>query len=229
MDLFASILDSIQHQFPVFEQYKYLFIFVATLIEGFNSIILAGFLVSLGSVGLIPTLIICIVGDFLNGWAWYAVGYYGGAKPIDKWGRKDPKSRKIIETVERYFQRYSGRAIIFTKLTWSLTIATMIMAGSLKYDFKKFSIYNFIGGTGWVAITFIVGYLFGQGYRAVTLVNNIGYIVLFLALAITLVYMFKIIFKSKFIQSLTAMERIRDLSARFKSSIDTWLSDEKEL
>ncbi|MDP3792757.1 MAG: DedA family protein [bacterium] len=224
MHLFASIVDSIQIQFPLLAQYKYLFLLIATAIEGFNSIILAGFLVSLGTVAFIPAVIICVVGDFLNGWAWYAVGYFGGAKPIDKWGRKDPKSRKIIETVERYFKRYSGRAIIFTKLTWSLTIATMIMAGSFKYDFRKFSYYNFIGGLGWVALTFAIGFLFGKGYRAVNIVNNIGYIVLFLFLAILLVYILKVIFKSKFIQSLTAMEHLRDLSEKLKDNIDKLMS-----
>lgn len=224
MHLFASIVDSIQLQFPLIAQYKYLFILLATTIEGFNTIILAGFLVSIGSVALVPALIICIIGDFLNGWAWYLVGYFGGAKPIDKWGRKDPKSRKIIETVERYFHRYSGRAIVFTKLTWSLTIATMIMAGSFKYDFKKFSYYNFIGGTCWVALTFTVGYLFGKGYRSVTLVNNIAYIVMFLIVAVILVYGLKVLFKSKFIQSLTAMERLRDIGDRLRDGIDKMIS-----
>ncbi len=224
MHLFASIVDSIQGNFPFLVQHKYLFLLIATSIEGFNSIILAGFLASLGTVAILPAVLICIAGDFLNGLAWYAVGYFGGAKPIDKWGRKDLKSRKIIETVERYFLRYSGRAIIFTKLTWSLTIATMIMAGSFKYDLKKFSVYNFIGGVGWVGITFAVGFVFGKGYQAVTLVNNIGYIALFLACAIIVVYIFKIIFKSKFIQSLYAMERLRDLGEKFKDGIDKLLS-----
>ncbi len=224
MHLFASIVDSIEIQFPFLVHYKYLFLFIATFIEGFNSIILAGFLVSLGTVSFIPAVIICIVGDFFNGWAWYAVGYFGGAKPIDKWGRKDPKSRKVIETVERYFHRYSGRAIVFTKLTWSLTIATIVMAGSFKYDFKKFSWYNFLGGLGWVGITFTVGLLFGKGYRAVALVNNLGYIMLFLGSAILLIFAFKLIFRSKFIQSLTAMEHLRDLGDKVKDGIDKLLS-----
>lgn len=224
MHFFSSIVDAIQNNFPILAQYKYLFLLIATFIEGFNSIILAGFLASLGTVAIIPAVLICIVGDFFNGWAWYAVGYFGGAKPIDKWGRNKPKSRKIIETVERYFHRYSGRAIIFTKLTWSLTIATMIMAGSFKYNFRKFSLYNFIGGLGWVGITFGVGYVFGKGYKAVAFVNNIGFVLLFFAGAILLVYTFKVIFKSKFIQSLYTMERLRDLGDKFRDGIDQFLS-----
>jgi membrane protein DedA with SNARE-associated domain len=155
---------------------------------------------------------------------WYLVGYFGGSTPIDKWGRKHEKSRKVIEAVERYFHRYSGRAIIFTKLTWSLTIVTLIMAGSFKYNFKKFSLYNFIGGLGWVAITFTVGYVFGRGYRAVAFMNNVVFILLFFAGAILLVYGFKVVFKSKFIQSLTAMERLRDLGEKIQDGIDKFLS-----
>lgn|SRR3989338_2952513 len=224
MHLFASIVDSVQNSFPLLVQYKYLFLLFATSLESLNGIILAGFLASLGTVAIVPTILICIAGDFVNGWIWYLVGYFGGAKPIDKWGRKHEKSRKVIETVERYFHRYSGRAIIFTKLTWSLTIATLIMAGSFKYNFRKFSLYNFIGGLGWVAITFSVGYLFGKGYRAANLVNNIGFVILFFIGAAVLVYILKIIFKSKFIQSLYAMERLRDLGDKLKDGIDKLMS-----
>lgn len=225
MDLFATIADSIQSNFPLFVQYKYLLLLLATSLESFNGIILAGFLASLGSVAVLPTIAICIVGDFINGWIWYLVGYFGGSKPIDKWGRKHEKSRNVIEAVERYFHRYSGRAIIFTKLTWSLTIVTLIMAGSFKYDFKKFSLYNLIGGLGWVAITFSVGYVFGQGYRAVAFMNNVVFIILFFAGAIALVYGLKVLFKSKFIQSLTAMERLRDLGDKIQDGIDKFMSN----
>jgi len=224
MDLLATIADSIQNNFPIFIQYKYLLLLLATSLESFNGIILAGFLASLGSVAVLPTIAICIAGDFINGWIWYLVGYFGGSKPIDKWGRKHEKSRKVIETVEHYFLRYSGRAIIFTKLTWSLTIATLVMAGSFKYNFKKFSLYNFIGAVGWVAITFSVGYVFGRGYRAVAFMDNFVFVLLFFAGAILLVYGLKVLFKSKFIQSLTTTERLRNLGEKIQDGIDKFLS-----
>jgi len=220
-----KFFDTIQSQFPLLIHYKYLFLFLGATIEGFNVIIFAGFLASISAVAIIPAFLICLVGDYINGWMWYTVGYFGGAKPIDRWGRKDPKTRKVIETVERYFQRYSGRAIIFTKLTWSLTIATEIMAGSFKYDFRKFSLYNFIGGVGWTSMTFIVGFIFGKGYKSINLVNNVGYAALFLGLAITTLFTFKVIFKSKFIQSLTAMEHLRLVGERIRDGIDKMLGE----
>src|SRR3989338_8692366 len=160
-----NFFDFFQAIFPTLVEHKYVFIFLGASIEGMNTTILAGFLASVASVSLWPAFFICLVGEIINGFAWYAVGYYAGAKPIDKWGRKDKKSRKIIEKVEEYFKRYSGRAILFAKITWSLTIATMIMAGSFKYDLKKFSLYNFLGSSVWVLMVFFVGYFFGESYK----------------------------------------------------------------
>ena len=226
MDLFATIVESIELQFPLIAQYKYLFLFIATSIEGFNTIILAGFLVSIGSVALVPTLLICIIGDFLNGWGWYLVGYFGGAKPIDKWGRKDPKSRRIIEKVEEYFTKYSGRAIVFTKFTFSLTIATLIMAGSLKYNLKKFSWFNFLGSIGWVIVTMFIGYFFGESYKFfLVYLKNITYFIVFLGGAITLMYLLKLFFKSTFVRTLFISEKIKEFSEKIKDGFDKFLSD----
>ena len=220
-----QLLNIIQSHFPLLEQYKYLWLFIGSAIEGFNIIIFAGFLASIDAVGVVRAFLVCLAGEFLNGCMWYAVGYFGGSRPIDKWGRNDEKRRGVIEMVERYFHRYSGRAIIFTKLTWSLTIVTMIMAGSFKYGFKKFAWYNFIGGLGWTTLTFTIGYVFGEGYKATNLVNNIGYAALFLLLAIGIIFLLKVIFKSKFVQSMATMERLRAIGERIREGIDRMMRD----
>src|SRR3989338_10558167 len=160
-----TFFNFFQSHFPALIHYKYLFIFLGAAIEGMNTTILAGFFASIASISLWPAFFICLTGEVINGFAWYAVGYYAGAKPIDRWGRKDEKSRKIIEKVEQYFQRYSGRAILLAHLTWSLTIATMIMAGSFKYNLKKFSFYNSLGSIMWVLMIFFLGFFFGESYK----------------------------------------------------------------
>lgn len=215
-----GILDAIQNNFPLIVEHRYLFIFIGAVIESLNTLILAGFLASIGAVSFWPIILICLAGEFLNGMMWYSVGYFGGAKPIDRWGRKDARSRRIIETVENYFHRYSGRAIILTKLTWSLTIATMIMAGSLKYDLKKMALYNLIGSIGWLAITFTVGYVFGQSYQALFIVHNVAYVFLFLIVALMLIYFMKVFFRSAFIKSLLAKEGLKKATDIVKDGID---------
>lgn len=224
-----SFLIFLETHLPVLVSHKYIFLFLGSLIEGLNTMVLGGFLVSVGVINLSPISAIFILGYTLNGYIWYSVGYFAGAKPIDKWVRKDPKGQKIIERVEYYFNKYSGRAIILTKFTFSLTIATLIMAGSLKYNFKKFSLYNFLGSLGWVIATLGVGYFFGEGYKLLAdYLRNFTYFVIFLAAGIALIYVIKLSFKSAFIKSLIAGEKLRFLSEKLKYGLDKFMSDKSE-
>src|SRR3989344_6912173 len=223
METFFSFFQS---NFPAIIHYRYLFLFLGATIEGMNTIILAGFLASIGSVALLPAFLLSVLGVIINGYIWYMVGYFAGAKPIDKWGRKDPKSRKIIEKVEEYFEKYSGRAIVFTKLTWSLTIATLIMAGSFKYDLKRFGWYNFLGSAGWATLTFFIGYFFGESYKwLLSYLTNVFYALIFLGGSIALMYFIKMSFRSAFIRSLLLTDRIKEFSDKMKDGIDKFLSD----
>ena len=221
-----NLFQFFQNYFPFIIDHKYLFLFLGAAIEGLNSMVLGGFLVSVGSVKLLPVFVLFVTGYVLNGFIWYTVGYFAGAKPIDKWGRKDPKSRKIIEKVEEYFEKYSGRAIIFTKFTFSLTIATLIMAGSLKYNLKKFTLYNFIGAVGWVMVTLFIGYFFGESYKFFfAYLKGFTYFIVFLAGAIALVYIIKWMFGSAFVKSLLMAEKIKEISDKIRDGLDKFLSN----
>ncbi|MEK7139026.1 MAG: DedA family protein [Patescibacteria group bacterium] len=196
------------------------------MVEGLNTMVLGGFLVSVNTIKLLPIFLLFILAYTINGYIWYTVGYFAGAKPIDKWGRKDRKGRKIIEKVEEYFNKYSGRAIIVTKFTFSLTIATLIMAGSLKYNLKKFSFYNFIGSVGWVVVTLFVGYFFGQSYKLFFVyLKNFTYGLVFLGGAIALIYIIKLILGSAFVKSLFITDKIKELSDKLRNGLEEFLSN----
>lgn len=223
-----NVLHFVQNSLPFLFEYKYVFIFIGASIEGMNTTILAGFLASVASISLWPAFFICLTGEVINGFAWYAVGYYAGSKPIDKWGRKDKKSRKIIEKVEEYFQRYSGRAILFAKVTWSLTIATMITAGSLKYNLKKFAWYNFLGSAMWIGMVFFVGFFFGESYKYLfDYLKNFVLVLVFLGGALSIGYLIKIMFRSAYIRTIFLTERIKEISDKLKDGIDKLLSEKE--
>lgn len=221
-----SFLNFFEQNFPVLLDHKYLFLFFGAMIEGLNTMVLGGFLVSTGTVSFLPTFSLFLGGYVINGYIWYAVGYFAGSKPIDKWGRSKPKSELIINTVQKYFEKYSGKAIVLTKFTFSLTVATLIMAGSLKYDLRKFSWYNFLGSVGWVCVTLSVGYFFGQSYKFFFVyLKNFTYILVFLGGAITLIYILKLIIRSAFVRTLLMHEKIRYFSEKIKNGLDRFLSN----
>lgn len=218
----------IENHLPFLVEYKYLFIFVGAAVEGMNTTILAGFLASVASISLWPAFFICLAGEVFSGFAWYTVGYYAGSKPIDRWGRKDKNSRKIIEKVEEYFQRYSGRAILFAKITWSLTIATMITARSFKYSLKKFAMYNVLGSALWIGMVFFVGFFFGESYKYLfDYLKNFVLVLVFLGGAFAIGYLIKTIFSSAYIRTLFMAEKLREFGDKLKDGIDKLLSDKE--
>jgi len=220
-----GLLQYIETNLPFIITHKYLLLFLGAVLEGMNSMILGGFLISVGNIKFIPTFFMFLGGYVINGYIWYAVGYFGGSKPLDKWVRKDEKGKKILGSVEHYFERYSGRAIIFTKFTFSLTIATLITAGSLKYNLKKFTYYNFWGSVGWVAVTLFIGFFFGESFKLIftNFLRNLTYFIVSVGGAVALVYAIKFTLKSAFIKSLMLRERFRSFSDKLKGGLDKWL------
>ena len=207
-----QLLNFLQTNFPVLVSHKYVFLFLGSMIEGLNTMVLGGFLVSVKSLKFLPTFVAFVLGYTVNGYAWYAVGYFAGARSLDKWGRAKPNSERIINTIQHYFEMHSGKAIVITKLTLSLAVATLIMAGSLKYNLKRFSYYNFIGSVGWVMVTMFVGYFFGQSYRYfIVYLKNFTYFFVFLGGAVALIYILKLISRSAFIKSLLMHEGVKYL------------------
>lgn len=224
-----ALLQFVQTHFPILLEHKYTFLFLGSAIEGLSTLVLAGFLYSIGSIDIFPTGLVITSGYIVNGFLWYSVGYFAGAKPIDKWVRNDKKGRVIIDRVQEYFERYSGRAIIITKFTFSLTIATMIMAGSLKYNIRKFALYNFIASVGWVTLALSVGYFFGASYKFfLSYIKHFVYFLLFFGGAVALLFGVKKLMESAFIKSLIISEKMRELGERLKTEIDKLLAPNKE-
>jgi len=206
--------------------FKYLFLFLATILEGMNSIVLAGFLTSIGQLKVILIIPMLIVAHAINGYLWYGVGYWGGAGVLDWWRKRSRVSNKAVNRVENYFKRYSGRAILFAKFTLSLEIITMILSGVLRYPLNKFFRYNLIGSAGWVALAFSFGFLFGESLAiSISLVENSIFILLFLLGAIALLYLVKFIIKRLFLRYIGLQDYIKELGEKLRDGIDDMLGN----
>jgi len=222
-----SIFYFLRDHFPVLFSYKYFFVFAGSAIEGFNVQILSGFLIGVGGLKLLPTFLATVAGQFVNGFMWYGIGYFAGAKPLDFWVRRHKRGRQILEKVNEYFAKHSGKALISTRITVSFTVATLITAGSLKYDLKKFSLYNFIGGTCWAIITLGFGYFFGEGFKYIfKYVANATMLLLGLVLIGFALYLIFKLMNRIFEKVLVFNEKVKVLGDKMMIGIDKLLSDE---
>jgi len=220
-----SLFNFLQSVFPFISENRYIFLFIGSATEGFNVLLLGGFLLSINALEFYKIIPLFLIGGIINGYLWYFLGYFAGSKPLDKWVRKGEKGKAVLAQVEKYFNRYSGRALILTRLTIALTVATLIMAGSIKYNFKKFSLYNFIGAIGWLAITLGVGYFLGEGYKFIFVyIKNLTLVVIIIASLVLLIYVARILLKSAFIRSLFLNQKLVVLGDKMMQKIDNIIS-----
>jgi len=123
---------------------------------------------------LIPSLLVsAVIGNF--------VGYYFGLRTgqilltrKDSWFFK----KKYIEMASDFYHKRGGMAIILGRFLPIIRTFVPIFAGIVRLEFKKFALYNFLGGFFWITILTLSGYFLGKTYPK--LGDHLEYVVVFL-------------------------------------------------
>lgn len=188
-----AIFEFIQNVISVFYGYRYLLMFLGSLTEAGYVMILGGFLTTLGYFNLFVLIVLMTVGYIINGYGWYGLGYFGGAKTIEKWGSHIRLTKDFMEKVRGYFKKHSGKAIVFAKITMGFGIATCVISGALKMESRRFFVFNALGSFIWTVATVMLGYAFGASY--LLLRGYIKHIILFFVLFVLSFVIFYILHK----------------------------------
>ena len=96
-----------------------------------------------------------IIGDLVN----YMIGTYFGEKILSS-GKFIKKEH--LDKTERYFSKYGSKTIVFARFVPIVRTIAPFMAGLGKMEYRKFGLYNIVGGVVWVFLFIYAGYIFGQ-------------------------------------------------------------------
>lgn len=136
-------------------------IVIMPFLPGDSLLFAAGVFAERGSLRLgilLPSLsIAAIIGDTVNYW----IGKYAG-----NWVLRGPLSRfikqKHIDTTHAFFEKYGGKTIIMARFVPIVRTFAPFVAGIGAMTYRKFLLYNIVGGIAWVAICLYAGYFFGR-------------------------------------------------------------------
>jgi membrane-associated protein len=136
-------------------------IVIMPFLPGDSLLFAAGVFAERGSLSLailLPSLsIAAILGDTLNYW----IGKYAG-----NWVLRGPLSRfvkqKHIDLTHSFFEKYGGKTIIMARFVPIVRTFAPFVAGIGAMTYRKFLLYNIVGGIAWVAICLYAGYFFGR-------------------------------------------------------------------
>jgi membrane-associated protein len=100
--------------------------------------------------------IAAVVGDAIN----YAIGRRIGPK-VFKYESSWLLNKKHLLRAQDFYEKYGSKTIILARFVPIVRTFAPFVAGVGKMQYRRFAIYNFIGGVAWVAICLFCGYRFG--------------------------------------------------------------------
>ncbi len=177
MEFFQHILEGLTY-------FRYPVAFLVAIAEGPIVMVASGILLRLNFFSFWPIYFTLLLGDFVADLGWYAVGYFGARKFVDRWGHYLSLTPKSMERLERLFKNHHDKILFISKITmgFGFALATLIAAGMAKVPFKKYAFYNFLGGFVWTGILIAVGYFFGEIYTKLDQGFKIAFIIFLVAL-----------------------------------------------
>ena len=152
---------------------EYLFagVFIAALIETIIPPIptmavfpTAGFIASQNGLSVIEAVFLGIIGGLgasIGSTVIYLIALKLGRTALLRYLNKVKVSEKKLEKVERWFEKYGDKAVLFGRMIPVFREMISVPAGLLKMNVKKFLVYTVLGSCGWGITMVLIGYFFG--------------------------------------------------------------------
>ncbi|GGE56285.1 membrane-associated protein [Pedobacter psychrotolerans] len=141
-------------------------LFFGFFLPGDYLLFLAGMFVATGKLDVNIALLLAglcvaaISGNF--------TGYWFGRKtgPV-LYTRKDSFffKKKYLKAAERYYNKQGAFALIMGRFVPIVRTFAPIFAGVVRLDFKRFALYNVVGGVLWICSLTLMGYFLGKRFE----------------------------------------------------------------
>ena len=134
---------------------------VTPFLPGDSLLFACGTFAALGSLDITAVIILlsvsAILGDTVNYW----IGSYAGPKVFSYDSSRFFNKDHLMKTHE-FYERHGGKTIIIARFVPIIRTFAPFVAGIGAMSYKRFIIYNIVGGIAWVAIFSLAGYFFGN-------------------------------------------------------------------
>lgn len=135
---------------------------VGFFLPGDSLLVTAGFLAATTDVlSIWPVLttlsVAAIIGD--------STGYYIGKKAgTALYHRQQSRffNRARLLATKSFYEKYGGMTIILARFMPFARTFAPVVAGIAEMNYRKFVMFNIVGGIGWVVSMSLLGYFFGQ-------------------------------------------------------------------
>ncbi len=139
------------------QDYGYLFVFVATLLEGETVLALAGFAASERYLDLETVILVAFLGGMLGDQIFFYFGRWKGKAFLEA----RPKLHKRADQVHRLIEKHPNLLIFGSRFMYGFRTLIPMAFGTSSVSWVRFLTFNFLGALVWSILFGVGGYLLG--------------------------------------------------------------------
>lgn len=140
-------------------------LFVGFVLPGETAVVLGGVLAAQGRLSVywlgVAVTLAAVAGDSVG----YAVGRRLGPKILDV--RPLRRRRDRVEQAQAFIRRWGPQGVLLGRFTAFLRAMTPTLAGASHMEYRRFLLFNVLGGVLWGVGYTLVGYFAGTAYQRV--------------------------------------------------------------
>ena len=125
----------------------------------------AGIVAGQAHEGIVKVMLISLIAGIVGSIILYAVGYFLGAKILDKLKVKHPKVEEAMIKTQSILQNHSFIGIFICRLIPVVRTYVSLLCGSVRVNFMKFMFFSVPGIFCWNFTGIVVGYFFGGNIK----------------------------------------------------------------
>ena len=131
-------------------------------LPGESLLVFASVLAGRGELSLLPLMLSAWAGAVLGDNIGYLIGRRLGRAIILRYGEKIGITADRLNRVEAVFARYGPVTVAFARFVNILRQLNGVVAGMLKMGWRRFLIFNALGGALWVSLWTLAGFYLGE-------------------------------------------------------------------
>ena len=131
-------------------------------LPGESVLVFASVLAGRGELSLLPLMLSAWAGAVLGDNIGYLIGRRLGRAIILRYGEKIGITADRLSRVEAVFARYGPVTVAFARFVNILRQLNGVVAGMLKMDWRRFLVFNALGGALWVSAWTLAGFYLGE-------------------------------------------------------------------
>ncbi|MEG0132756.1 MAG: DedA family protein [Clostridium sp.] len=105
---------------------------------------------------------VSVIAGVIGSWMLYFIGLYGGDFVMDKYTKRFPRHKIVIDKSMNRLKKYGNIGVFICKLMPAVRTIISVPAGVLKLNFIKYTVYSALGILIWNGVFISFGYFFGD-------------------------------------------------------------------